>query len=247
MENLLYEVESVRRFVGLRLTGALPDETTILNFRHLLEKHGLGEALFGEINAHLAYLGHRLKTGTIVDASLIEAPPSTKNRERSRDPEMHQAKKGNQVAFWDKGAHRRGFGVGFGAQHGHHDGERIGRDAVAPSAAWWRCGLGCADIWSRTACWRRRSDARRRSTPLAVLSIGETVVGSEAQGIRQSTQGEAEASPAARADRQQPRRCAAPVDDGPDAQVPHDRHRESECAWDEGQSPAGVVGQALVV
>ena len=99
MEDLLYEVESVRRFVGLRLTGPLPDETTILNFRHLLEKHGLGEALFGEINAHLAYLGHRLKTGTIVDASLIEAPPSTKNRKRSRDPEMHQAKKGNQWHF----------------------------------------------------------------------------------------------------------------------------------------------------
>ena len=96
MEDLLDEVESVRRFVGLRLTGPLPDETTILNFRHLLEKHGLGEVLFGEINAYLAYLGHRLKTGTIVDARLIEAPLSTKNRERSRDPEMHQAKKGNQ-------------------------------------------------------------------------------------------------------------------------------------------------------
>ncbi len=70
MEGLLYEVESMRRFVGLRLSGPLPDETTILNFRHLLERHGLGEALFDEINAHLASLGHRLKTGTIVDASL---------------------------------------------------------------------------------------------------------------------------------------------------------------------------------
>ena len=96
MEDLLYEVESVRRFVGLRLTGALPDETTILNFRHLLEKHGLGEALFEEINAHLASLGHRLKTGTIVDASIITAPSSTKNRTGERDPEMHQTRKGNQ-------------------------------------------------------------------------------------------------------------------------------------------------------
>ena len=61
MEDLLYEVESVRRFVGLRLTEALPDETTILNFRHLLEKHGLGEGLFEEINAHLASRGHRLR------------------------------------------------------------------------------------------------------------------------------------------------------------------------------------------
>ena len=86
MEDLLYEVESVRRFVGLRLTEALPDETTILNFRHLLEKHGLGEGLFEEINAHLASRGHRLRTGTIVDASIIDAPSSTKNRRRARDP-----------------------------------------------------------------------------------------------------------------------------------------------------------------
>ncbi len=99
MEDLLYEVESVRRFVGLRLSGPLPDETTILNFRHLPERHGLGEALFDEINAHLASLGHRLKTGTIVDASLIAAPSSTKNRDGSRDPEMHQTKKGNQWYF----------------------------------------------------------------------------------------------------------------------------------------------------
>ena len=69
MEDLLYEVESVRRFAGLRLSGPLPDETTILNFRHLLETQGLGMGLFEEINVHLASLGHRLKTGTIVDAS----------------------------------------------------------------------------------------------------------------------------------------------------------------------------------
>ena len=68
MEDLLYEAESVRRFVGLRLTDALPDETTILNFRPLLEKHDLGEGLFGAINAHLASCGHRMKQGTIVDA-----------------------------------------------------------------------------------------------------------------------------------------------------------------------------------
>ena len=112
MEDLLYEVESVRRFVGLRLSGALPDETTILNFRHLLEKHGLGEALFEEINAHLASLGHRLKTGTIVDASLIAAPSSTKNRSGGRDPEMRQTKKGNQWYFEMK-AH-----IGVDAQSG---------------------------------------------------------------------------------------------------------------------------------
>ena len=97
MEDLLYEVESVRRFAGLR-SGSLPDETTILNFRHLLEK-GLGMGLFEEINTHLASLGHRLKTGTIVDASIIDAPSSTKNRRGERDPEMHQTKKGNQWYF----------------------------------------------------------------------------------------------------------------------------------------------------
>ena len=99
MEDLLYEVESVRRFVGLRLTGALPDETTILHFRHLLEKHGLGARVFEEINAHLASRGHRLRKGTIVDASIIEAPSSTKNRRGERDPEMRQTKKGNQWYF----------------------------------------------------------------------------------------------------------------------------------------------------
>ncbi len=99
MEDLLYEVESVRRFAGLRLTGPLPDETTILNFRHLLEKHGLGGVLFEEINAHLQAQGHRLKRGTIVDASIIDAPSSTKNKSGERDPEMHQTKKGNQWYF----------------------------------------------------------------------------------------------------------------------------------------------------
>ena len=96
MEDLLYEVESVRRFAGLRLAGALPDETTILKFRHLLEARGLGEGLFEEINAHLASLGYGVRKGTIVDASIVDAPSSTKNAKGERDPEMHQTKKGNQ-------------------------------------------------------------------------------------------------------------------------------------------------------
>ena len=99
MEDLLYEAESVRRFVGLNLTEALPDETTILHFRHLLERHELGKGLLEEINAHLESQGLRLREGTIVDASIIEAPSSTKNRSRERDPEMHQTKKGNQWHF----------------------------------------------------------------------------------------------------------------------------------------------------
>ena len=99
MEDLLYEAESVRRFVGLRLSGPLPDETTILNFRHLLEEHRLGEGLMGEINCHLESQGLRLREGTIVDASIIEAPSSTKNRAGERDPEMRQTKKGNEWHF----------------------------------------------------------------------------------------------------------------------------------------------------
>ena len=95
MEDLLYESDPVSRFVGLKLSGPLPDETTILNFRHLLEKHGLGLGLLEEINAHLEAQGLRFREGTIVDASIIEAPSSTKNRARERDPEMHQTKKGN--------------------------------------------------------------------------------------------------------------------------------------------------------
>ena len=99
MEDILYEVESVRRFVGLRLSGPLPDETTILNFRHLLEKHKLGKRLFRDINRHLESRGLRLREGSIVDASIIAAPSSTKNRTGERDPEMHQTKKGNEWHF----------------------------------------------------------------------------------------------------------------------------------------------------
>ena len=102
MEDLLYEAESVRRFVGLNLTETLPDETAILNFRHLLERHELGKGLLEEINAHLESQGLRLREGTIVDASIIEAPSSTKNRSGERDPEMHQTKKGNQWHFGRK-------------------------------------------------------------------------------------------------------------------------------------------------
>ena len=99
VEDLLYESEPVRRFVGLKLSGSLPDETTMLNFRHLLKKNSLGQGLLEEINAHLESQGLRLREGTIVDATIIEAPSSTKNRAGDRDPEMRQTKKGNQWHF----------------------------------------------------------------------------------------------------------------------------------------------------
>ena len=99
MEDLLYEAESVRRFAGLRLSEPIPDESTILHFRHLLERHQLGQGLFEEIKGHLQEQGVRLREGTIVDATIIEAPSSTKNRTGQRDSEMHQTKKGNQWHF----------------------------------------------------------------------------------------------------------------------------------------------------
>ena len=99
MEDALYEIESMRRFAGLKLSEALPDETTILNFRHFLERHKLGDKIFQEVNRHLKEQGLMLREGSIVDASIIDAPSSTKNEERQRDPEMHQTRKGKQWHF----------------------------------------------------------------------------------------------------------------------------------------------------
>ena len=99
MEDLLYEAESVRRFTGLRLSESIPDESTILHFRHLLENHELGQGLFEEIKGYLAQQGVMLKQGTIVDATIIDAPSSTRNKANERDPEMQQVKKGRQYYF----------------------------------------------------------------------------------------------------------------------------------------------------
>ncbi len=100
MEDALYEIESIRRFcLFSNVIEALPDETTILNFRHFLEKHDLTAALLEEINAHLRSQGLLVSKGTMVDATIIHAPSSTKNQEQARDPEMHQTRKGNQWYF----------------------------------------------------------------------------------------------------------------------------------------------------
>ena len=99
MEDALYDSVAVQRFVGLTARDPRPDETTILHFRHLLERHQLGEGLLAEITQQLAAQGLRLREGTIVDATILDAPASTKNRAQARDPEMHQVKKGNQWYF----------------------------------------------------------------------------------------------------------------------------------------------------
>ena len=100
VEEALYDSAVMRQFVGIDLgQEPVPDETTVCKFRHLLEKHQLGEQILGTVNLHLQARGVRITTGTIVDATILHAPTSTKNREQQRDPEMHQTKKGNQWYF----------------------------------------------------------------------------------------------------------------------------------------------------
>jgi IS5 family transposase len=95
-EDALYESPVLRGFAGIDLgRAAAPDETTILNFRHLLEKHALNGKILDTVNLYLASQGIRISTGTIVDATIISAPSSTKNEKKERDPEMHQTKKGH--------------------------------------------------------------------------------------------------------------------------------------------------------
>ena len=112
-EDSLYDIESMRRFAGIELTeDRIPDESTILRFRHLLEQHQLTEAIFAEVRSLLEEKRLLLKSGTIVDATIIAAPPSTKNAEKARDPEMHQTRKGKQWHFGMKahvGTDRRGI------------------------------------------------------------------------------------------------------------------------------------------
>jgi IS5 family transposase len=99
-EETLYDSEAMRRFAGIELgDDRIPDETTILNFRHLLERHRLTEAIFAEVNAHLADKSITLRSGTLVDATIIDAPSSTKNKAKARDPEMSSTKKGNDWFF----------------------------------------------------------------------------------------------------------------------------------------------------
>jgi transposase, IS5 family len=104
VEEALYDSQAMRRFVGIDLgREPVPDETTVCRFRHLLEAHDLGRRLFDEVQRHLAAKGLKVATGTIVDATIINAPSSTKNADKARDPEMHQTKKGNQWYFGMKG------------------------------------------------------------------------------------------------------------------------------------------------
>ncbi|MCP1489933.1 transposase [Pseudomonas fluorescens] len=134
-EDAVYDSQAIHGFMGIDLgRESAPDATTLLRFRRLLETHQLTRVLFETINLHLASRGLLLKEGTIVDATLIAAPPSVKNREGKRDPEMHQAKKGNQWHFGDEGPHWCRRHVGAGAQRGR-DGRQRGRCHPGPPTA----------------------------------------------------------------------------------------------------------------
>jgi transposase, IS5 family len=112
VEEALYDSAVMRKFAGIDLgREPVPDETTVCKFRHLLEQHQLGGEMLETVNLHLESKGVRITRGTIVDATIIAAPSSTKNREQQRDPEMHQTKKGNQWHFGMK-AH-----VGVDSKH----------------------------------------------------------------------------------------------------------------------------------
>ncbi len=104
MATSFYDSRALRRVAGIDLgRDAVPDETTTCKFRHLLEKHDLGKKLLDQVNAHLQEHGLKIGRGTIVDATIISAPSSTKNRTKERDPDMHSTKKGNQWYFGMKG------------------------------------------------------------------------------------------------------------------------------------------------
>jgi len=112
-EDSLYDIEPMRRFAGIELLGHdIPDESTLLRFRHLLEQQQLTERIFAEIRSLLEEKRLLLKSGTIVDATIIAAPPSTKNEQGARDPQMHQTKKCKDWHFGMKahiGTDRRGI------------------------------------------------------------------------------------------------------------------------------------------
>jgi transposase, IS5 family len=116
LEDALYDSQALRGFAGIELNREpVPDATTVLNFRHWLERHELTRVLFDEVGAMLEERGLLMRQGTVVDATIIAAPPSTKNKQKSRDPEMHQTRKGNQWHFGMK-AHI-GVDVASGVVH----------------------------------------------------------------------------------------------------------------------------------
>ena len=124
VEDAIYDSYAMRKFMGINFFEQdVPDATTLLHFRHLLEAHGIGKLFFDAINRCLEQAGRMMRGGSIVDATLISAPSSTKNREKKRDPEMHQTREGQSMAFRHEVPHRRGRGQRLCPHGGSHAGQ----------------------------------------------------------------------------------------------------------------------------
>ena len=142
-EDAIYDSQALRDFVGIDLSReSVPDATTPLMFGRLFNENDLTRALFEELNKHLAAKGLLMRSGTIVDATIIAAPPSTKNREKAGDTEMHQMKKG-RLALRDDGAYRLGRRLRAGSYRGGHAGTRGRCNANARASARRGIGGGC--------------------------------------------------------------------------------------------------------
>jgi IS5 family transposase len=164
LEDALYDSQALQRFAGIELDAeGVPDATTLLKFRRLLETHDLCKALFTAINADLAARGLLLREGTLVDATLIAAPSSTKNQKSARDPAMHQTKKGNQWYFGLK-AH---IGADRTARWSHRGRHRRERGRHHPDRA--------------TAARQRDAGARRRRLHRRGKTAGDRGAGAPAR------------------------------------------------------------------
>lgn len=179
MEEVLHDVPLYCKFAGLDVgMSCFPDESTILRFRHLLEKNNLSLQIMATINATLAKKGLMLRTDTVVDDTIIAAPSSTKNNTGERDPEMHHTKKGNQWYFGIKAPHRRGCRFGLGA-HRYWNSRQYQRCDSRPRLAARRrnsCLCGC-----RHECACNPVDARQQpemaiNRPRYGRKIGENVL-----------------------------------------------------------------------
>jgi hypothetical protein len=136
LEDALYDSQALRGFAGIDLSvAAVPDATTVLNFRHWLESHGLTKVLFDEVGAMLEERGLLMRQGTIVDATIIAAPPSTTNKSKARDPETYQTKKGNQWHFGMKAHIGVEVALGGGAHGGRHRRQRSRHQSDGSPAA----------------------------------------------------------------------------------------------------------------
>jgi hypothetical protein len=189
VEDAIYDSQALRNFMGIDLSReSVPDATTLMGFRHLLEAHDLPQALLVEVNALLIERGLLMSKGTLVDATLIAAPSATKNRAHARDPEMHQTKKGKQWHFGLK-AHIgwRRQGIGAGAYAGDGGGDCLRHQPNAGAAAW----SGTGGLGRCRLCGRGQAGGRERGAA-SKRTRGEMAHRQAAQDDRNDGRGMAE-------------------------------------------------------